>query len=58
MGLELVGTAAVIALAVHGQGLAFAAMALLVLATVPTMSVVTHRYLYDGSSPVADHGSR
>lgn len=57
LALELVGTSAVISLALHGQGLAFAAMVVLVVATVPTMSVVTHHYLYSGTSSSADRGS-
>lgn len=58
LALELVGTAAVISLAMHGQGLAVVAMVLLVLATVPTMSVVTHRYLYGGMPSSADNAGR
>jgi hypothetical protein len=51
LGLELVGTIAVIELAIRAQTLAFVAMALLVLATLPTMSRVTHRYIYGHTTP-------
>lgn len=58
LGLELTGTVAVIELALRGQTTAFAAMALLLLATIPTMSAVTHRYLYGDRTPVDEPDTR
>ncbi len=46
LGVAFAGTIAVVDLAVRGQSMAFVAMALLVVAVVPTMSATTHRFLY------------
>lgn len=52
-GLEAAGSVAVITLAIDGRWQGFLAMALLAVATVPTMSASMHRYLYGEASPAS-----